>query len=175
MSIANISIVGNLVRAPEQIYFASGKTKTTIVVAVNVPSRTKGADNADFYRVEAWGKLGELAANYLAKGNQITATGRLILEKWTDREGRDRMTPTIRADQIVFPSRRDTASRAAPASGEQEFADTGETDNQTVVPLNAAANVFNSQSAVTSSSSADIASIAQPIPLMAEGNQAQTA
>jgi single-strand DNA-binding protein len=182
MSLANISIVGNLVRAPEQMFFANGKTKTTIVVAVNVPSRInkQGAEGADFYRLEAWGKLAELAATYLAKGNQITATGRLVLEKWTDKEGRDRITPTIKADQIVFPSKPKDATatvRAAPISGELEFADIGETTNQTVANFNVAANALNGQSAlITSSSPADFARAAPPpVQLSAAGQMAQSA
>jgi single-strand DNA-binding protein len=195
MSLANISIVGNLVRTPEQMMFANGKTKTTIVVAVNVPSRiNKGAEGADFYRLEAWGKLAELAATYLAKGNQITATGRLVLEKWTDKEGRERMTPTIKADQIVFPSKPKDAIatvRAAPISGELEYADSGETanqtmhgetTNQTVANFNVAANTLNGQSALITSSSpadsspADFARAAPPpLQLSAAGQMAQSA
>jgi len=180
MSLANISIVGNLVRNPEQMHFANGKNKTTIVVAVNVPSRiNKGAEGADFYRLEAWGKLAELAATYLAKGNQITATGRLVLEKWTDKEGRERMTPTIKADQIVFPSKPRDANaivRAAPISGELEFADVGETTNRTDDDFSVTANALNSPSVVTSSMSSEIAYAAPPpVQLSAAGQMAQTA
>src|ERR1700730_1510866 len=98
MSIANVSIVGNLVKAPQQVQFSSGKIKTTMVVAVNTPIREKrGGDAADFYRVETWGKLAELAANRLSKGNQVAANGRLLMDKWTDDKGRERVTPTISA------------------------------------------------------------------------------
>jgi single-strand DNA-binding protein len=72
MSLANVSLVGNLVKAPEQIQFSSGRTKTTLVIAVN--NIGKGAtkpNTADFYRVETWGKLADLASKYLNKGNQV--------------------------------------------------------------------------------------------------------
>lgn len=51
MSFAIVSIVGNLTRPPEQTAFASGKTRTTFVVAVYVRSRNteKPSDGADFY------------------------------------------------------------------------------------------------------------------------------
>jgi single-strand DNA-binding protein len=105
MSIANLSIVGNLVKAPQQTQFASGKVKTTMFVAVNNPMRkTKdGNSTADFYKVETWGKLAELAASKLDKGNQVAANGRLSMETWVDKQGRERVTPTISVYDFAFP------------------------------------------------------------------------
>jgi single-strand DNA-binding protein len=105
MSIANVSIVGNLVRAPEQRQFPSGKIKTTFIVAVDVPSRKKSGGQADFYKVVVWDKFAELVANRLAKGNQVTASGRLVMDQWKDKEGKERVTPTISAYDIAFPPR----------------------------------------------------------------------
>jgi len=107
MSIANLSIVGNLVKAPQQTQFASGKVKTTMFVAVNNPLRkTKdGNSTADFYKVETWGKLAELAASKLDKGNQVAANGRLSMETWVDKQGRERVTPTISVYDFAFPPR----------------------------------------------------------------------
>ena len=113
MSMVNVSLVGNLVKAPEQVCFASGKVKTTLVIAVNSQTRQsieKGGDSADFYRVETWGKLAELAQKYLNKGNQIGLSGRLIMEHWTDKQGRERLTPVISAHQLSFPQRSKSGS-----------------------------------------------------------------
>lgn len=104
MGLANISIVGNLVKAPEQIQLASGKLKTTLVVAVNHTKKSE-SESADFYNVVAWGRLAELAGQYLDKGQQVTATGRLTLDRWTDKNGQARVTPVVSADQIAFPRR----------------------------------------------------------------------
>ena len=104
MGLANISIVGNLVKAPEQIQLASGKLKTTLVVAVNHTKKNE-SESADFYNVVAWGRLAELAGQYLDKGQQVTATGRLTLDRWTDKNGLARVTPVVSADQIAFPRR----------------------------------------------------------------------
>ncbi len=106
MSLVNISLVGNLVKPPEQMYFASGRVKTSFIVAINKkPGRGKSLDTADFYRVETWGKLAELAGQYLAKGNQVGATGRLVLDHWTDKNGNSRITPIVEATQLAFPPR----------------------------------------------------------------------
>lgn len=104
MSLCSISIVGNLVRPPEQVYFASGRTKTTILVAVQSGGRaSKTTETTDFYRVETWGKLAELASKYLSKGRQVGVSGRLVFDHWTDKQGRDRITPVIEAMQLAFP------------------------------------------------------------------------
>ena len=104
MGLANISIVGNLVKAPEQLQLASGKLKTTFVVAVNHAKKSE-SESADYYNVVAWGRLAELAGQYLDKGQQVTATGRLTLDRWTDKNGQARVTPVVNADQIAFPRR----------------------------------------------------------------------
>ncbi len=108
MSMVNVSLVGNLVRTPEQVCFASGRIKTVLVIAVNSQtqkSADKAGDTADFYRIETWGRLAELAQKYLNKGNQVGVSGRLIMEHWTDRQGRERLTPVISATQLSFPPR----------------------------------------------------------------------
>ncbi len=175
MSLANVSIVGNLTRPPEQTSFASGKTKTTFVVAVNIPSRfDKGPDGADFYRVEAWGKLGELALTYLTKGNQVTACGRLMMDKWTDKEGRERITPTIKADQLAFGRAR--SAEAYPRPADIEFADESADKDRTVADIKAAANVMMSPSVMPTSRSAETAKAATTASnLAASSRKTQTA
>jgi single-strand DNA-binding protein len=131
MSLVNISIVGNLVKPPLQKCFPSGKAKTTLVVAVDAPTRkreTDGRNDCDIYRVEAWGKLGEIAHKYLAKGSLVGATGRLVMSHWQDREGRDRVTPTVEADQIALPPKPKAGDSASgltvqtnPVAGEMQF------------------------------------------------------
>ncbi|MDE1971135.1 MAG: single-stranded DNA-binding protein [Patescibacteria group bacterium] len=104
MSWINVSLAGNLCRAPEQLTFANGKAKTVITVAINKQPKKEGEkEAADFYRVEIWDKLGELAMKYLTKGCQVSLCGRLVMEEWQDKEGRTRTTPTVTASQISFP------------------------------------------------------------------------
>lgn len=112
MNMINVTLVGNLVKAPEQFTFASGKIKTTMRIAVSNPARQQKEQkeeapdsSSDFYRVEIWGKLAELAFKYLQKGQQVGVSGRLIMERWTDKEGRERLTPVVAATQLQFPPR----------------------------------------------------------------------
>lgn len=136
MSLMNISIVGNLACAPEQISFASGRVKTILVVAVN-PAQPKGkppkqgSERADYFRVEIWGKIAELASKYLDKGNQVTVCGPLVMERWTDREGHERMTPVVAATQLSFPQRmnRKHSSHKVTVEGAPEDDETTGGDN----------------------------------------------
>lgn len=112
MNMINVTLVGNLVKDPEQFTFASGRTKTTMRIAVSNPARQQKEQNdeapesaSDFYRIEVWGKLAELAFKYLQKGQQVGVSGRLIMERWTDKEGRERLTPVVAATQLQFPPR----------------------------------------------------------------------
>ncbi len=106
MSLVNVSLVGNVVKTPELMSFPSGRVKTTLVIAVDrLPRESNGTDNSDFYRVETWGKLAELANKYLQKGNQVGACGRLVLDRWTDKQGNLRVTPVIEANQLTLPTR----------------------------------------------------------------------
>ncbi|MBI1268849.1 single-stranded DNA-binding protein [bacterium] len=105
MSLVSISIVGNIVRDPESRQFDSGRRKTSLHVAVNDYNRTTREKSAEFYKIEAWDRLSDLAGKYLRKGNQITVSGRLSLERWVDRSGKDRCTPVIHANQLSLPPR----------------------------------------------------------------------
>jgi single-strand DNA-binding protein len=108
MSLVNVSIVGNVTRQPEYFEFQNGKQKTTITVAIKSASQARTGDDrweTEFYRVETWGKLAEISAKYLSKGSHIGASGRLVLDKWQDKTGRDRVTPVVKADQISLPPR----------------------------------------------------------------------
>ena len=116
MSLANISIVGNLVKPPEQMNFVSGKIKTTFTVAVNGFGRpARGGDTADFYRVETWGKLAELAGKYLDKGNQIAVSGRLIFDRFVDQQGKNRVIPVVEANQLSLPPKPKSNDNTAPS------------------------------------------------------------
>ena len=120
MSLANISIVGNAVRTPEQREFEGGKKKTTVVVAVNLPGkqpRNGERNQADFYTVESWGQLGDVIHSYVGKGNRIGVTGRLTLDHWIDKQGKTRVTPIIKAEQVSLPPKLRSIEPAKSESG----------------------------------------------------------
>lgn len=142
MSLVTISIVGNVVKPPQQMCFASGRVKTTIVVAVDAPSRLKTDkpfNGSDFYRVEAWGKLGDIAHKYLSKGSLVGASGKLVISKWQDQQGNERMTPVVEASQIALPPRpriSDGSAAEIPTQGNpvnMQFEDTIESEAEDAI------------------------------------------
>lgn len=161
MGLVNISIVGNLTRSPEQIQFASGRVKTTMVVAVNHPSRSnKGTEAADYYRVETWGKMADMASKYLSKGNQVGVTGRLVFDHWIDKQGKNRITPVVEASQLSLPTRTRTtdaesaveaSTGANPIGGEIDLTDQ-EGEAIPTTPDSTYGNPFAEGSRVVSSS-----------------------
>lgn len=112
MSLANISIVGNLVRPPDQVSFQTGRVKTTFTVAVNSYIKDKNA--TDYYKVETWGKLAELAGKYLQKGHQVTVSGRLRMEQFVDNNQMPRVIPVVKAEQLSFPPKPKSFLQEAP-------------------------------------------------------------
>jgi single-strand DNA-binding protein len=107
MSLATISIVGNLAKEPELFNLNNGQKKTTLVLAVNSfkTDKNKREKRTDYYKVETWDRLADLANTYLHKGNQVTVSGKFVMEKWVDRDGNSRITPTVQANQLAFPPR----------------------------------------------------------------------
>lgn len=133
-SFVTASIVGHVVKPPTQTAFPSGNKVTTLTVAVNTRIRNNQAaggptEQTEFYKIEIWGKPADVAHNYIAKGNQITASGKLTIDRWQDREGRERYTPTITATQFSLPPRSANAhSTSYTPSDRSEFA--SETDKE---------------------------------------------
>jgi single-strand DNA-binding protein len=100
----NTTQVGNLTRGPELRYSAKGSAWCTTAVAVN--RRKKGDDGTwtdlppEFFDVVAFGQLAESVAECLAKGDRVIVVGRLESETWTGRDGKERTTDKIVADEV---------------------------------------------------------------------------
>ena len=97
-------IVGNIGKDPDVRYSASGACFTTISVATSEKWKDKqtGEDKevTEWHRVKFFGKLAEIAGEYLRKGSQVYIEGRLKTDKYTDKEGVERYSTDIIADQM---------------------------------------------------------------------------
>ncbi len=105
MSFNKITIIGYLGRDPELRYTPQGTAVCKLSVATT--ERRKNAagqreEHTTWFRVTIWGRQGELANEYLAKGRQIYLEGRFRLEEYTDREGRTRYSPEVTATDLQF-------------------------------------------------------------------------
>lgn len=124
-----VSMVGNLATdvTLRKVVVANGddrrETSTaSFLLAVSRPRRNGEDAGADFIRVEAWGKLGESAARYLAKGRRVAVVGRLRSNRFQAQDGTTRYDLRVVANRIEFLSspRKDQASRAPEPEPEPE-------------------------------------------------------
>jgi single-strand DNA-binding protein len=100
-----VILVGNLGRDPEVRYTREG----TAVANLNIATTETWNDGSgqrqektEWHKVVAWGKLAEIAKEYLGKGRQVYIEGRLQTRSWEDKEGVKRYTTEIKADQMVM-------------------------------------------------------------------------
>ncbi|HRJ06685.1 MAG TPA: single-stranded DNA-binding protein [Candidatus Saccharibacteria bacterium] len=116
-SINQVILMGRLTRDPEMRTTTTGKSIASFSLAVD---RNTSDDQADFFDITAWEKLGELANQYLSKGRRCLVQGRLRQDTWDDKEtGKKRSKVEVVATDITFldgPTGSDsTSSSAAPA------------------------------------------------------------
>lgn len=113
--INQVILMGRLTRDPETRSTSSGKTVVSFSLAVD---RAGQDDQADFFEVTAWDKLGELVAQYLSKGRKALIQGRLRQDTWEDKEtGKKRSSISIVASDVTFldgPSGGEGGSNGAP-------------------------------------------------------------
>ncbi len=99
-SINQVILMGRLTRDPEQRTTTTGKTIASFSIAVD---RVGQDDQADFFDITAWEKLGDLAVQYLNKGRRVLVQGRLRQDSWDDKEtGKKRSRVEVTATDITF-------------------------------------------------------------------------
>jgi len=105
MSFNKIIIVGNLGRDPELRYTSQGTPVCSFTMATNERRKDQSGefqDQATWFRVTFWGRQAETASQYLSKGRSVYVEGRLRVEEWNDREGRQRYTLEVHATDMQF-------------------------------------------------------------------------
>ena len=99
-SINQVILMGRLTRDPEMRTTTTGKTIASFSIAVD---RAGQDDQADFFDVTAWEKLGELVNQYLSKGRRCLVQGRLRQDSWDDKEtGKKRSRVEVVATDVTF-------------------------------------------------------------------------
>ncbi len=107
-----IIIMGRLVRDPELRTTQSGVAVTSFTLAVDrdFRSRDSGEKATDFIDVVAWRQTAEFVCKYFSKGRMAIAEGRLQIRDWKDREGNNRRSAEVVAENVYFgDSKRDNA------------------------------------------------------------------
>jgi single-strand DNA-binding protein len=103
-SVNKVILVGNLGRDPETRYTPGGDAITNIRVATTDRWKDKASgetkEATEWHNVAFFGRLAEIAGEYLKKGSQVYVEGRLRTRKWQDKDGHDRYTTEVVADQM---------------------------------------------------------------------------
>ena len=115
-----VFLIGNLTRDPELSETQSGVSVCRFGIAVNRRSGSSdGERKADFYNVTAWRGLGETVARYAKKGNKVAVLGNIELRTYEDRDGVERTSVDVIAQDVEFLTPRgaqeDMGDYSAPA------------------------------------------------------------
>ena len=99
-----VTLLGRLGADPEVKYTQNGTAVANLSLATD--NRIKRGDQwetqTEWHRVVAWGKLAEIAQEYLSKGSSLCLEGRLQTRQWEDKDGNKRYTTEIIAQNLVF-------------------------------------------------------------------------
>ena len=117
-----IILMGRLTRDPELRRTQNGTAVTSFSLAVDRDFKNQsGEKETDFIDVVAWRSTAEFVCNYFSKGRMAVVEGRLQIRDWKDRDGNNRRTAEVMADNVYFgDSKRDSAGSgydAPPAYG----------------------------------------------------------
>lgn len=119
-----VILIGNLGADPEVRYTQNGTAVANFRVATtetwNKKDGTKG-EHTEWHRIYAFGRLGEICGEYLAKGSKVYLEGRLRTRKWDDRDGNTRYTTEIEAREMKMLSTRGAADTAGGQAEEPPF------------------------------------------------------
>jgi single-strand DNA-binding protein len=105
MTMNKILVIGNLGRDPEMRYTPGGQAVTNFSVATNykyTTSEGEPREETEWFTVSAWGKLGEICNQYLAKGRKVYVEGRLKSRSYETRDGQTRFVNEISATDVRF-------------------------------------------------------------------------
>ena len=100
-SVNKVILIGNLGRDPETRYMPEGGAITNISIATTDKWKDKNGEmqeKTEWHRVAFFGKLAEIAGEYLKKGSQVYVEGRLQTRKWQDKDGQDKYTTEVVAN-----------------------------------------------------------------------------
>jgi single-strand DNA-binding protein len=114
-------VMGNLTRDPELRSTPSGQQVASFAVATNrtwMDGSGERKEAVEYHEIVAWGKLGELAAQYLSKGRKVMVVGRLQTQSW-EKDGVKRQRTEIVASDVNFLDAPGSApaSQSGPAAG----------------------------------------------------------
>jgi len=155
MSVNKVILVGTLGADPETRYSANGNAICSIRIATNESWTDKATgqkqERTEWHRVKFFGRLAEIAGEYLKKGRQVYVEGSLRTDKYTDKDGIERYSTDIIADEMQMLGGAGDRGGAGAGGGGDEYASaprmTGRRDAPSRAPASAPAPASSAQPA----------------------------
>src|SRR3989344_6494241 len=125
MNLNKVIIIGNLTQNPEVRTTTTGQSVASFSVATNriwKDNQGQKQTQAEFHNIVAWGRLAEIAGQYMTKGGLVMIEGRLQTRNWVDQQGAKHWKTEIIAENIQLGPRRDAGSFAKPADNNYDQA-----------------------------------------------------
>lgn len=119
-SVNKVILVGNLGRDPEVRFMPNGEAVCNFSIATTDSWKDKAGakqERTEWHNIVMYRKLAEIAGEYLKKGRPVYVEGRLQTRKWQTKEGQDRYTTEIIADQMQMLGGKDSGSSNASYDG----------------------------------------------------------
>lgn len=122
-SLNKVLLIANLCKDPEKRFLPNGNAVCNFSVATNESWKDKDGnkqEKAEFHNITMYGKLAEIAGQYLAKGSSVYLEGKLQTRKWQDKQtGADRYTTEIIADEMQMLGGKQEGQRQESAPARQ--------------------------------------------------------
>ena len=132
-SVNKVILVGNLGKDPEVRYMPNGEAVCNFSIATTDSWKDKAGakqERTEWHNIVMYRKLAEIAGEYLKKGRPVYVEGRLQTRKWQTKEGQDRYTTEIIADQMQMLGGREGGSSNASYDGVMDQSSGGADYNQ---------------------------------------------
>lgn len=120
-----IILMGRLTADPELRRTQSGTAVTGFTLAVDRPWAKDGSKATDFIDVVAWSSTAEFVTKWFSKGQLAAVCGRLQVRDWQDKQGQNRRTYEVVADEVHFAGAKSDARQAQPITAD-DFTDCGD-------------------------------------------------
>lgn len=119
-----IYLIGNLTKDVESRKTPNGVTVCSFTIAVNRRfANSDGDRQTDFFRINAWRQLGDVCARYLSKGKKVAVVGELQARMYEAKDGQQRMSLDVQADEVEFLSPKDDQADLKPTANPACFTD----------------------------------------------------
>jgi single-strand DNA-binding protein len=119
-NVNKVILMGRLGNDPELRYTPSGQAKCSMSVATSHryldKQKNEWTEKTSWHRVVAWGKMGELCKEYLARGRRVFIEGRIDNRSYLGKDGQQKYAHEVVTDNVVFlEGRKDASAPAVPA------------------------------------------------------------